>query len=74
MSLHPVHNLVEFLSRPLIGVTTSLGSVIASLLPHLETGMRLGGGIITNISVLVSGGGTNTLQFSNGILTNVTSP
>jgi F0F1-type ATP synthase assembly protein I len=42
MSLHPVHNLVDFFSRPLIGVTTSLGSVIASLLPHLETGMRLG--------------------------------
>jgi hypothetical protein len=41
MSLHPVHNLVDFFSRPLIGVTTSFGSVIASLLPHLETGMRV---------------------------------
>jgi zinc transporter ZupT len=40
MSLH--HNLIDFFSRPLIGVTTSLGSVIASLMPHLETSMRLG--------------------------------
>jgi hypothetical protein len=36
-----------------------------------RTNLGLGGGIVTNISVLVSGGGTNTLQFSNGILTNV---
>jgi hypothetical protein len=36
------HDPFEFLSRPLIGVSTSLGSVIVSLLPHLETGMRLG--------------------------------
>jgi F0F1-type ATP synthase assembly protein I len=42
MSLHPIHTLTDFVSRPLIGVTTSLGSVIASLLPHMETGMRLG--------------------------------
>jgi hypothetical protein len=32
----------DYLSRPLIGVTTSLGSVVVSLLPHLETAMRLG--------------------------------
>jgi hydrogenase/urease accessory protein HupE len=35
------HDPLDFLSRPLIGVTTSLGSVLVSLLPHLETGMRL---------------------------------
>ena len=35
------HDPFEFLSRPIIGVSTSLGSVIVSLLPHLETGMRL---------------------------------
>jgi hydrogenase/urease accessory protein HupE len=35
------HDPVEFLSRPVIGVTTSLGSVLFSLLPHLETGMRV---------------------------------
>jgi hydrogenase/urease accessory protein HupE len=35
------HDPLEFLSRPLIGVTTSIGSVLVSLLPHLETGMRL---------------------------------
>jgi hypothetical protein len=35
------HDPMEFLSRPLVGVTTSLGSVIFSLLPHLETGMRV---------------------------------
>jgi len=37
-----LHDHIEFLSRPLIGVSTSIGSVIVSLLPHLETGMRLG--------------------------------
>ena len=36
-----VHDPIDFLSRPFVGVTTSLGSVIVSLLPHLETGMRL---------------------------------
>jgi hydrogenase/urease accessory protein HupE len=36
------HAPIDFLSRPIIGVTTSLGSVLVSLLPHLETGMRLG--------------------------------
>jgi hypothetical protein len=36
------HDPFEFLSRPIIGVSTSLGSVIVSLLPYLETGMRLG--------------------------------
>jgi hydrogenase/urease accessory protein HupE len=35
------HDPIEFLSRPFVGVTTSLGSVLFSLLPHLETGMRL---------------------------------
>jgi len=36
-----LHDPIEFLSRPLVGVTTSFASVIFSLLPHLETGMRL---------------------------------
>jgi hydrogenase/urease accessory protein HupE len=36
-----LHDATDFLSRPFIGVTTSLGSVVVSLLPHLETGMRL---------------------------------
>lgn len=36
-----LHDPLDFLSRPLIGVTTSLGSVVVSLLPHLETGMRV---------------------------------
>jgi hypothetical protein len=35
------HDPIDFLSRPIIGVSTSLGSVIVSLLPHLETAMRL---------------------------------
>jgi hydrogenase/urease accessory protein HupE len=35
------HDPIDFISRPFVGVTTSLGSVIVSLLPHLETGMRL---------------------------------
>ena len=37
-----LHDATDFISRPIIGVTTSLGSVLFSLLPHLETGMRLG--------------------------------
>lgn len=37
-----LHDPIDFLSRPLIGVTTSIGSFIVSLLPHLETAMRLG--------------------------------
>jgi hypothetical protein len=37
-----LHTLTDFFIRPLIGVTTSLGSVVASLMPHLETGLRLG--------------------------------
>jgi len=37
-----IHDPLDFLSRPLIGVTTSLGSGLVSLLPHIETGMRLG--------------------------------
>jgi hydrogenase/urease accessory protein HupE len=36
-----LHDATDFLSRPFVGVTTSLGSVLVSLLPHLETGMRL---------------------------------
>ena len=36
------HEATDFFSRPLIGVTTTLSSVIVSLLPHLETAMRLG--------------------------------
>jgi len=36
------HDPIDFFSRPIIGVSTSLGSVLVSLLPHLETGMRLG--------------------------------
>lgn len=35
------HDPLDFVSRPVIGVTTSLGSVLVSLLPHLETGMRV---------------------------------
>jgi hydrogenase/urease accessory protein HupE len=37
-----LHDPIDFLSRPIVGVSTSLGSVLVSLLPHLETGMRLG--------------------------------
>ena len=37
-----LHDPIDFISRPLIGVTTSLGSVLVSLLPWLETSMRLG--------------------------------
>jgi hydrogenase/urease accessory protein HupE len=36
-----LHDATDFISRPIIGVSTSLGSVLFSLLPHLETGMRV---------------------------------
>jgi hydrogenase/urease accessory protein HupE len=32
---------IELFSRPFVGVSTSVGSVIFSLLPHMETGMRV---------------------------------
>ena len=35
------HDPIDFISRPFVGVTTSLGSVLFSLLPQLETGMRV---------------------------------
>ena len=37
-----LHDPLDFLSRPFVGVTTSLGSELFSLLPQLETGMRFG--------------------------------
>jgi hypothetical protein len=36
-----IHAASDFISRPFVAVSTSLGSVIVSLLPHLETGFRL---------------------------------
>lgn len=42
MSLHPLHTFTEFVSRPLVASAASLGSVVVSLLPHLEATMRLG--------------------------------
>jgi hypothetical protein len=39
MSLHAA---TDFITRPLIASTASLGSVVVSLLPHLESTMRLG--------------------------------
>ena len=42
MSLHPLHTAADFITRPLIASTASLGSVVVSLLPHLESTMRLG--------------------------------
>lgn len=37
-----IHELADFFTRPTVAVASSLGSVIVSLLPHLEAGMRLG--------------------------------
>jgi F0F1-type ATP synthase assembly protein I len=37
-----LHSATDFISRPLVGVSTSIGSVIVSLIPHLEMAMRLG--------------------------------
>lgn len=37
-----IHELSDFFTRPTVAVASSLGSVIVSLLPHLESGMRLG--------------------------------
>ncbi len=35
------HDPLDYLSRPFIGVSTSLGSVAVSFIPELEVGMRL---------------------------------
>ena len=35
------HDPFDFISRPFIGVSTSLGSVAVSFIPELEMGMRL---------------------------------
>lgn len=37
-----LHTATDFLSRPFVAVSTSMTSVIVSLLPHLETAMRMG--------------------------------
>lgn len=37
-----IHELTDFFTRPTVAVVSSFTSVIVSLLPHLETGMRLG--------------------------------
>lgn len=37
-----IHDFADFFTRPTVAVATSIGSVIVSLLPHLESGMRLG--------------------------------
>jgi len=36
-----IHALADFFTRPPVAVASSVGSVIVSLLPHLEQGMRL---------------------------------
>lgn len=37
-----ISDLTDFITRPTVAVGTGLTSVLVSLLPHLETGMRLG--------------------------------
>lgn len=37
-----LHTATDFVSRPVIAVSTSLGSVVVSLMPHIETGLRVG--------------------------------
>jgi hypothetical protein len=37
-----LHAATDFITRPLVASTASLGSVVVSLLPHLESTMRLG--------------------------------
>jgi hypothetical protein len=37
-----LHTATDFISRPFVAASTSLGSVIISLLPHLETTLRFG--------------------------------
>ena len=36
-----IHELSDFFTRPTVAVASSLGSVILSLVPTLESGMRL---------------------------------
>jgi hypothetical protein len=37
-----MHDLTDFVLRPPVAIASSFGSVLVSLLPHLETSMRLG--------------------------------
>jgi GTP-sensing pleiotropic transcriptional regulator CodY len=37
-----IHEFSDFVTRPTVAIATSFASVIVSLLPHLESGMRLG--------------------------------
>lgn len=37
-----ISELSDFFTRPTVAVASSIGSVVISLLPHLESGMRLG--------------------------------
>jgi hypothetical protein len=63
-----------FVSTNTLRVEVAVSFSDTNVAATTRTNLGLGGGVITNIDVLVSGGGTNTLQFSNGILTNVTTP
>jgi hypothetical protein len=36
-----IHELADFFTKPPVAVASSVGSVVVSLLPHLEQGMRL---------------------------------
>jgi hypothetical protein len=36
-----IAELSDFFTRPTVAVASSIGSVVISLLPHLEAGMRL---------------------------------
>jgi hypothetical protein len=37
-----IGELSDFFTRPVVAIASSIVSVVVSLLPHLETGMRLG--------------------------------
>jgi hypothetical protein len=67
-----INNGQDFATR--IAPAPVINEVGVDLVLPSTSGTLALAGITTNIAVLVSGGGTNTLQFSNGVLTNVTTP
>jgi hypothetical protein len=57
MSLQYFHNSFTTTEKGVIGTVTSLGSSVFSMLPHLETTLRIGGliiGILVGLATLIS--------------------
>lgn len=57
MSLHWLHHEFSTVEKGAFGTVTSLGTTVISLLPHLETSLRIMGlciGICVGVATLIS--------------------